>query len=201
MKAELFIKDSVVIRNGMVLRNGEELDSIEISKDLAGFLKNIFKGLNLKYPKFYKMDNLSKLAFLAMEILYSGEKADEETALVFGNSASSLDTDEQYLKTINEFPSPSLFVYTLPNIMLGELSIRHQLKTENIFFVQQNFDPALFTSYTNDLFLRPNTNEAVCGWVDLHNSEYDVFLCRITRSGQTSFNEEKLQKLYFATHE
>ncbi len=201
MKEPLYIRDSVVIRDSAVLKNGLPFENIETSVNLSQFLKKLFKSLDLKYPKFYKMDNLSKLGFLAMEILYSEERINKETALVFGNSASSLETDEKYRETMDVFPSPSLFVYTLPNIMLGELSIRHKLNTENVFFISESFDAGIFTDYCRDLFLSDNINEVVCGWVDLHNSEYDVFLCRITRSGQSLLHEETLQKLYFATNE
>ena len=61
--------------------------------------------------------------------------------MVFANSNSSLDVDIKHNASIADkekyFPKPAVFVYTLPNIMLGELSIRHLLRGENIFFVSE----------------------------------------------------------------
>ncbi|MBT8295084.1 MAG: 3-oxoacyl-ACP synthase [Gramella sp.] len=147
------------------------------------------------------MDSLSKLGYLAVEILTGGEIQNKETALIFANSVSSLDTDEAYAETMSEFPSPALFVYTLPNIMLGEISIKHQLRSENIFLVSENFDATLYIDYTKALFQQNKAENVLCGWVNLHNNDYDVFLWQIANSGNIDFNEEELEKLYLPTHE
>ena len=198
----LFIQNSVIIRDSKVFRNEQLLFEADSGIELSKFLKKIYKDQELKYPKFFKMDKLSKLGYLGTEILTNGNIQDKETALVFANSASSLETDEAYAESMNEFPSPSLFVYTLPNIMLGEISIRHQLRSENVFFVSEEFDPGLFVDYVRSLFQQGNTENVLCGWVDLHNNDYDVFLWQIGLSGGIDFNEEELKKLYLpTTHE
>ena len=102
---------------------------------------------------------------------------------------------------MKEFPSPSLFVYTLPNIILGEISIRHQLRSENIFFISEEFDESLFVDYCFSLFNQKKAENLLCGWVDLHNNDYDVFLWEIAPSGRIDFNREELKKLYLPTHE
>src|SRR5690606_9811213 len=104
--------------------------------------KQVYKENNSAYPKFFKMDNLCKLAFLASEFLLEdskiGSTTQENMGIVLSNKSSSLNTDRKHQATINDkdnyFPSPALFVYTLPNIMIGEISIRHQIKGENVFF-------------------------------------------------------------------
>src|SRR5690606_41290579 len=97
------------------------------------------------------MDALSKLAFMASEMVLRDEE-NKNTALVFANRSSSLDTDMKYQESIssaeNYFPSPAVFVYTLPNICLGEISIRHQLQTENAFLVTINIYEDSLNSYT-----------------------------------------------------
>ncbi|WP_219548586.1 3-oxoacyl-ACP synthase [Gramella sp. MT6] len=201
MSQDLFIQSSITIRNSKIWKNGDLIFGKENEIDLSKFLKTIYRHANLKYPKFFKMDSLSKLGYLGTEILTSGNISNKETALVFANSASSLDTDEAYAETMQDFPSPSLFVYTLPNIMLGEISIRHQLNSENVFFVSREFDPSLFIDYCKALFYQKKVDNVLCGWVDLHNNDYDVFLWQIALSGGTEFNEEELKKLYLPTHE
>ena len=201
MRNDLSITKSVTIRNGKILKNSFQIIESDAGMNISEFLKSIYKKQDLKYPKFFKMDNLSKLGYLAVEILTGGEIQNKETALVFANAASSLDTDRSYAKTMGEFPSPALFVYTLPNIMLGEISIRHQLRSENIFLVSEKFDPGLYIDYTNALFLQKKVENVLCGWVNLHNNDYDVFLWQIANSGSIDFNEEVLEKLYQPAHE
>lgn len=201
MNSPLYINNSVVIRNSKVFRNGELIFETEQDEKIGVFLKNIYKKLDHKYPRFFKMDKLSKLGYLGMEILIQGEINDKNTALIFGNSASSLDTDEEYFESMKEFPSPSLFVYTLPNIVLGEISIRHKLRSENMFIILEKFDPGLFVDHAETLFREGKADNIVCGWVDLHNNDYDVFLWHIARHGRYDFNEEELKKLYLPTHE
>ena len=201
MSRELFIKNSVVIRDSKVFKNGKLVIQADPGLNLSRFLKSIYKDQDLKYPKFFKMDSLSKLGYLGVELLTKGDILDKETALIFANSASSLETDAAYAETMNEFPSPSLFVYTLPNIMLGEISIRHQLRSENVFLISEEFDAGIFLDYSKALFQQKKVDNMLCGWVDLHNNEYDVFLWQIALSGGTYFNEEELKKLYLPTHE
>lgn len=201
MRGDLFINNSVIIRDSKVFKNGKNSFNAEPDIGLAHFLKQVYKDQNLKYPKFFKMDSLSKLGYLAVEVLTEGRIKDKNTALVFANNASSLETDEAYATTMAEFPSPSLFVYTLPNIMLGEISIRHQLNSENIFLISEEFEPDLFLDYSKALFEQEKADNVLCGWVNLHNNDYDVFLWQIARSGGTDFNEEELKKLYLPTHE
>jgi len=201
MSRELFIKNSVIIRNSKVFKNGKIIFQADTDIGMSKLLKNIYKDQNLKYPKFFKMDSLSKLGYLGIELLTDGKIQDKKTPLVFANSASSLETDEAYAETMDEFPSPSLFVYTLPNIMLGEISIRHQLRSENIFLISKTFDPVQFIDHSKILFKQPNIENVVCGWVNLHNNDYDVFLWQISLSGRTDLNEEELKKIYLPTHE
>jgi hypothetical protein len=87
--------------------------------NISGICKEAYKSLELSYPKFHKMDNLSKLAFLASEMILKDEDH-SRTALVFANRSSSLDTDFKYQESINSqenyFPSPAVFVYTLTHM-------------------------------------------------------------------------------------
>ena len=91
-------------------------------------------------------------SFLKNEIKNEQEN---NIALVLSNNSSSLDTDVKYQNSISNpdeyYPSPAVFVYTLPNICLGEISIRHQLKSENSFFIFDQFNPEFLNNYANVL--------------------------------------------------
>ena len=75
----------VEIKNEQVWLN-EELYFEDSSGDFGLFSKNLFKSFEIDYPKFYKMDSQSKLAFLAAEILLKDENTlneNQDIALIF----------------------------------------------------------------------------------------------------------------------
>ena len=61
---------------------------------------NEYRRLGVDYPKFFKMDSLSKMAFIAFEILLNGYDerfvTRDDVAVVFFNSSSSLAVDIDY---------------------------------------------------------------------------------------------------------
>lgn len=196
------IKSWCTIKNGEIVLNGNILFESE-SVDFTGFSKSAYKALEVNYPKFFKMDGLSKLAFLAAELLLKGEidpQKENNIALLFANKSSSLDTDVKYQESIadkqNYFPSPAVFVYTLPNICLGEISIRHQLKSENSFFIFDAFNPAFMADYSEILMQTGKAEKVLCGWVEFFQNDYDAFLYIVDTQGEIVNNKQNLETLY-----
>ncbi|MBR2202225.1 MAG: hypothetical protein IJ894_16085, partial [Bacteroidales bacterium] len=117
------------------------------------FLAAIYRERCINYPKFHKMDKISKAGFLAVELAISAlpKTLDKETTGVvfFSDNNGSLPTDYIFEETIkdtdNFFPSPSIFVYTLPNILVGEICIRHGFKGESSYYAIDDI-PALYKS-------------------------------------------------------
>lgn len=173
------------IRNNSVWINGKELLSSDPTEELPAFLSRLYKHLDLSYPKFFKMDKLCKLGLLATELV-TREIPDfntlpkNEIALIFSNHASSLDSDRTHAKAIadkeNYFPSPSVFVYTLPNIVIGEIAIKHKITGENAFFVSDAFDSVLMANYTEILLSTKQTSLAICGWVNVDGNNAEAFV-------------------------
>ncbi|WBV54913.1 3-oxoacyl-ACP synthase [Chryseobacterium daecheongense] len=166
------IENSTITMNGNMVFSNKETTFQE-------FAKEAYKNLDLNYPKFHKMDPLSKLAFLAAEMLLK-DQDNSKTALVFANKSSSLDTDFKYQESINSnenyFPSPAVFVYTLPNICVGEISIRHKMQTENAFFVLDEFDENFLNNYAQQLLKSGKAENVLCGWVELYQESYKAFV-------------------------
>lgn len=140
-----------------------------------------YKGLALDYPKFYKMDLLAKAAFLGVEILKSNcpdlaGDADDDPAMLFANSESSSDTDLKFEESYgnNGLPSPSLFVYTLPNIAMGEVAIRNKWYGSQMFAVFPNFAPAYYADQAR-LLSDEGAKKWICGWIDVRE-KLDVLL-------------------------
>jgi len=197
-----YIQSFCTIQNNQISLNGEVVFSTEPTV-FADFSKKAYQHFEMGYPKFFKMDNLSKLAFLGAELLLKTEidsSGENNTALVFANKSSSLDTDVKYQNSIvdpeNYYPSPTVFVYTLPNICLGEISIRHQLKSENSFFIFVEYNPVFMEKYSNLLLENQKANKVLCGWVEYYNEDYKAFLYLVDTKGELAHNQEILKKLY-----
>jgi len=189
------------MKDHRIFRGKDQVFKTEKSLDLDQFLKASYKKLEIEYPKFHKMDGLCKLGIIASEILFKNHSISSETALVFSNSASSLETDKKHQQGMGGIVSPAVFVYTLPNIVLGEISIKHSLQSENVFFIENQFNSELLTDYAEVLLEANKIPAVVCGWIDLKNAEYDVFLCLISKQGEIPLSNENLKQTYLLENE
>jgi hypothetical protein len=150
------------------------------------------------------MDPLSRLGWITTELLLgpgwdTTTYRPEDVAIILSNAHSSLDTDYRYNDTIRDIPSPSVFVYTLPNIMIGEISIRHGIKGESAFFLSHSFDPLLLAGYTRLLLQQGIANAAIVGWVDLLGDEYKAALFLIEKTqdpGTPEFSPENMHEIF-----
>jgi len=184
MAAQKYITASCIISNNQVQLNGEQGfagDNLGIDQLLLA----VYQHFHFSYPKFHKMDNLSKLGWLAAELLLKDFDKTyyhaEQIGTVLANANSSLDMDLRYQDSIKDVPSPSLFVYTLPNIVAGEICIRHHFKGENAFFVLPKFD-AGFIKQQVDYLLDHNILQAcICGWIDVLGQDYEAKLYLIEK--------------------
>ncbi|WP_034925030.1 hypothetical protein [Gillisia sp. CAL575] len=191
-----FITNSIRIKNGKIFLNKETILSLDPKIDFSQFLKDAYKQLALKYPKYHKMDSLCKLGVLGSTILLRDQDFTENTALVFSNASSSHDIDIKHKQSMESIVSPAVFVYTLPNIVLGEISIKHKLQSENVFFIEDQFNADLLVDYSETLLKSGKASSVVCGWIELKNDQYDVLLCLVSNNGEIPFTREKLEELY-----
>ena len=173
------------------------------SADLSANLLDIYKSAELKYPKFHKMDLLAKAAFVGSELILKENPSfsnynDDDIALLFSNSESSEYSDLKFEDSYkNNNPSPSQFVYTLPNILLGEIAIKNNWFGENIFLVLPTFDAFEINQQIN-LMLLNDSKACLCGWVNVIHSNVDVFLFTVeqNQSKGVELTENKLIELY-----
>ena len=166
------LKHFVIITPEAVKLNGNDMAHVEQGNALLTELYRTHVG---DYPKFFKMDTLSKLGFVASELLLQAEGAErfvprEDRAVVFFNRSASLQADTAYQATIqdpeNFFPSPAAFVYTLPNIVTGEIAIRNKYFGETSFIVLPENDPQIMARELQNAFLDPMTTSILGGWLD-----------------------------------
>jgi 3-oxoacyl-(acyl-carrier-protein) synthase len=179
----------------------------EHPSDPAEFLKSAYRNLNSAYPKFFKMDNLSKLGFVAVEYLLkeihlSEKYLPEEIGIVLQNSSSSLETDEKHQESIsdrqNYFPSPSVFVYTLPNIMVGEIAIRQKIKGENAVLISEQPDPQQIFRYVNELIERNRVKCCITGWVEACHDRQEAMVMLVQNADPTKSSDGFTENINFA---
>ncbi len=190
------ISDFVRIKKNRIFNQNSEYFSSKSSLGSGSFLKTAYNHLQISYPKFHKMDELCKLGILATEVLFRNKNISQDTALVFSNSTSSLKADIKHRELMKETVSPAVFVYTLPNIISGEISIKHKLQSENAFFISEHFNADLLKEYSESLLELEHIPAVVCGWIEGKNAQYDVFLCLISTEGETDLSAENLEALY-----
>ena len=137
---------------------------------------------------------LSKTAFLGVELLKKDcpeicNYKDNEIALLFANNNSSAQTDIKFQETYKDggIPSPSLFVYTLPNIPMGDIAIRNKWYGENMFTVAESFDAEYFSNYCN-ILLNKNAESALCGWLDVNDNKIEAFFFFVTKKDLKQLN-------------
>lgn len=123
------------------------------------------------YPKFFKMDHLCKLGFLGAEFLLKDFTPEEKenAAVVLFNRSGSLDADRHYQATLspdNYFPSPALFVYTLANIVTGEIAIRHKIYGETSFYIMDTRDEAGMQGILDSTMLTSSPSFILTGWIE-----------------------------------
>jgi hypothetical protein len=200
---EIYISASCVIENNIVYKDGQPLfrnEKIELSQ----FLIAAYNHFEINYPKFYKMDGLSKLGVLAADVLLKDDltienyKA-EDIGIVLSNANASLDTDIKYFETVKDIASPALFVYTLPNIVIGEISIKHRLKGENAFFIAEKFDVDFIQQYVSNMFSNNILEACICGWVEVLGSRYKTVLYLVEKNKSNKsldFTRENINKIY-----
>jgi len=158
--------DSVVrITTDRVEVNGNTIPTEATGKSM---LTEVYKSQVGDYPKFYKMDCLARLAFVASELLMKTVKdADaEHTSIVLFNRTSSIVSDRQHHSEMLDIPSPSVFVYTLPNIMTGEIAIRNGIKGETSLYIINEKDWSLMDAIASTSLGEPGISHIIYGWVD-----------------------------------
>ncbi len=172
----LRIMHSVEITPSRVTIDGRECP---IEGEGADILTWIYKNHIGSYLKFYKMDRLSQLGFVASELLLAQEDPRKgpctDRAVVLFNHSSSVCADRAFAQTIvpgeDYYPSPSLFVGTLPNIVCGEIAIRHGYHSETSFYIMSEKDESMINKVIQSTFLDKTVHSMVTGWVDYQDDE------------------------------
>lgn len=178
-----------------LLPSSVELDGKKIDTESTGkqLLTDLYKKEVATYPRFYKMDMLSRLGFIATELLLKAEGKerfvdDSNRAVIFIGRSGSIVADRAYYNTIKDpndyYPSPERFVYTLPNISTGEIAIRNHYHGETAYYSIAKKDDSLINQIIHAAFLDSDTHSVIGGWLECEEEnefEADLYINEIIK--------------------
>ncbi len=127
-----------------------EVDGQRVAEAVAGesFLTQLYRKYGMGYPKFFKRN-------------------------------TSLHADRSFQATIADaedfYPSPSVFVYTLPNIVTGEIAIRNKYHGESEFILLPEKSETAMNQAVERALMDKETTSVLVGWVEaLSEEEYEA---------------------------
>ena len=184
---------SVRISSSEVFIDGEAVTTQAYGKEL---LTELYRTRLGGSPKFFKMDIFSRLVFVAASMLCpdSLHRPAGECGIILFNRSSSIVADRRHIAAVSDgegnvtdsanfFPSPAAFIYTLPNIALGEVSIRLGFKGESSLYILPRRDETLMSRIIDaTLAHSPKLNMLITGWADCaddDNFEADMKIFKI----------------------
>lgn len=157
------------------------LDGHKLSTTASGraLITELYKTHLPDYPRFYKMDLMCRIGVVATELLLQAEGSSDEEhpmdrAVVILGRTGSLHADMAYLPTIaegNYYPSPERFIYTLPNIVAGEIAIRHHYHAETIYCSLPRRNALVESQICQSVFTDEAVGSAIFGWLDCQGDD------------------------------
>lgn len=152
--------------------------NISLAHSGKALLTEIYKTMLDDYPRFYKMDVFNRMVYTATALLINAEgpgENDGNRAIVFFNRTSSVVSDRKHIATYTKgdgfFPSPGIAVYTLPNIVSGEVAIKYGYKGETSFYILATRNDSLMNMITDVTFAMSDIRSMITGWVDCSSED------------------------------
>lgn len=182
-KKKYKVSNQVVIQDGKVWVDGKVRFEAVSDASFSSFIRNAYKSLELDYRKFYKMDDLCKLGYIAAAALFAAREGETgyepgEVGMLLSNASSSLDTDLKHQQLIDtkgdHEASPAIFVYTLPNVVMGELCIRYKIQGENTFFINRNYPEDFIRRYAEIAMEKQKQKACLVGWCEWLDGKYEA---------------------------
>lgn len=182
ISAEVLVRDQAIDLNHQRVWENTSLSGMD-------WLDAAYAASAMAYPKFYKMDAAAKLCLLASHYLLSEQKVAErydpyDAGVLLTNADASLDADHRYLQKLRTAPNPGLFVYTLPNIAIGELCIKNNFKGHHAFFIFDRYDPGFLHSHVRLLMDCGAAAFFVCGWLQAWDDRYEAMLFLVEKANR-----------------
>ena len=139
----------------------------------AALVTEIFKKFLADGSRFFKMDLYSRLAYVGTSLLAKDALSacdPEDRAMVIFTENGSVLADRKHLSTFSNpeefFPSPAVFINTLPNVVLGEIAVKNDIKGETTLVLLPRRDEAAMHRIVEATTAATKPSALLCGWVD-----------------------------------
>lgn len=139
----------------------------------SALVTEIFKKYLADGSRFFKMDLYSRLAYVGTTLLAKDALEDagsEDRALVIFTQNGSVLADRKHLSTFSNpdefFPSPAVFINTLPNVVLGEIAVKNSIKGETTLVLLPDRDETAMQRIIEATVAATRPSVLICGWVD-----------------------------------
>ncbi len=144
----------------------------------AALLTEIFKTCLADGSRFFKMDLFSRLAYVGAGLLAKDMLSDcepDDIALYFFTLNGSVLADRKHLSTFSDpgafYPSPAVFINTLPNVVLGEIAVRHTVKGETTLVMLPRRDDGRMEEIVRVTAAATRPAALLYGWVDCEGED------------------------------
>lgn len=189
-------------QNEKIFRDGELISQADPTKSEQDWLLDYYQKQRIHYPKFFKMDLMSRLGFLAscslMEVC--SIETPSKTGIICSTCDGSLEVDKAFEQSRREIPSPALFVYTLPNIALGEICIFHKIKGPQACFIEEKLNSSLLFSVAQDYFSRERADSLIIGHINAIQNQLVAQLAWVNKNPNAAddreFNAATMEQLF-----
>lgn len=118
---------------------------------------------------------VSKAVIREIDRLIEQRDLQDPMHVVLFNMSSTAVVDGEFQRTISDndayYPSPSLFVYTLPNIVTGEVAMRYGWQVETTFYVLGERDEQVIHQIVTATAHAHPGERILYGWVDRPEKE------------------------------
>ncbi len=195
------MRNQCIITENSVQVNDQTIFTTESPEDLDSFLLEAYSTLKVNYPKFHKMDRISKLGIITASMVFKDTPNTSEpfsTGIILCSKSGCLHTDGTYIEGLrpeNFNPNPTLFTYTLPSIVMGEICIKQNIKGENTYLVLEKFNQPLIDQLISNMFFEKGMDQCLVGWIELEsaNNYKSHFYLESKVNYQKIIGQKKLQ--------
>lgn len=164
-------------------------EAVPLESRGSALVTEIFKKYLADGSRFFKMDLYSRLAYVGTSLLTKDalDASDpEDRAMVIFTQNGSVLADRKHLSTFANpdefFPSPAVFINTLPNVVLGEIAVKNTIKGETTLVILPARDEKAMQRIIDATVSATRPSVLICGWVDCDAEDSfiaDIKLLRI----------------------
>ena len=146
---------------------------VPVEANGAALVSELYKKYLSDGSRFFKMDLFSRLAYVGTGLLAKDALegiAPEEIAILLFTVNGSVLADRKHLSTYTHtdeyYPSPSVFINTLPNVVLGEIAMKNTIKGETTLVMLPEKDEPLNEKIVAATLAATRPTAVMAGWVD-----------------------------------